>query len=285
MTRSALPDWADSYLNFLGLSVKPPTYDFLAEFCQAHLCRLAFENVSKLIYYRDHKTNGFFIPPMEVFVANMRRHDFGGTCHTLNFHAMTLLRALGFDCYLVSLNDVHMGILVELAEYPGERMYLDFGSCAPFFKPVRFETDRENRSSFGVDTVHIAADTEDPGYYRYVRFRHGKMTDNEWRFHPDQKRSFDDFSPAIAKSNQPGEVFMNKLRCHIWQLDKRRNLSLLNNILTIRNADHGQTQHKLRSVSEMEQVVAEEFRLPKLPVREAIDILESLGVDIFAEAK
>ncbi|WLR42128.1 hypothetical protein LC087_15375 [Bacillus carboniphilus] len=39
--------------------------------------------------------------------------------------------------------------------------------------------------------------------------------------------------------------------------------------------------HKLRTYDEIDEVIREEFALPKLPVKEAIDVLENLQVDVF----
>jgi len=39
----------------------------------------------------------------------------------------------------------------------------------------------------------------------------------------------------------------------------------------------------LRSIDELEAVITEEFRLPRLPIREAVTILNAMGVDIFSQ--
>jgi arylamine N-acetyltransferase len=81
--------------------------------------------------------------------------------------------------------------------------------------------------------------------------------------------------------NTPGTVFLTILRCQLWQPEQDRGLSLVNNSLAYRFSDGTQEKLHLADIGEIEAVIADEFRLPKLPVREAVGVLESLGVDIF----
>jgi N-hydroxyarylamine O-acetyltransferase len=283
MTHPPLPDWANRYLAHLGLEQEAPTYEFLEKICVAHLNRLAFENISKLLYYRDREQNGFFIPPIELFVENMIRHDFGGTCYTNNSRGLLLLRELGYDVEHVHLHPDHLGILVRLPVFPGERLYVDWGSAAPLFRPVRFQTDAANSAAFSVDAIRILPDAEQAGHYRYTRYRRGELVSNDWIFNPDEPIEFEALTDIINGSNEPGAFFMKQLRCMLFQLDRQRYVSLVNNVLTIRTADGGQKQRVLQSVEEIEQAMTDEFRLPKLPVREAVEVLAGLGVDVFAE--
>lgn len=79
----------------------------------------------------------------------------------------------------------------------------------------------------------------------------------------------------------PGGVFTSFLRCQIWQLDRQRSLSLVNNVLSIRN-NLGQVEKRiLANRSEVREVIDHEFNLPRMPVEKAIDVLEELDVNIF----
>ncbi|MBO8162188.1 MAG: arylamine N-acetyltransferase [Brevibacillus sp.] len=282
MNHSQFPTWVWRYLDRLELSPAPPSFAFLHAICRAHLVTIPFENISKLIYYRSRRHTGSSLPPVELYVENIFRYDFGGTCYTLNSRLLLLLKALGFQCDYTLLGNDHMAILVTLPDLPGERVYVDCGSAAPLFKPVRFEHDRQNLSSFGSEQVRIIPDQKQPGYYRYLRYRRNELISNQWVFHPDEKKSLADFAPIIEQSNQPGAPFMSLLRCQLFQLDKRRSLSLTNNIFTIRYEDGSDSQIVLGTCEEIQQVLADEFRLPRLPLRDAIEVLRGLGVDIFA---
>lgn len=280
-----LPAWSINYLNRLGLEAKPANFSFLTEICRAHLATLPFENISKLIYYRDRAKNGFIIPPVEVLAQHFFRYDFGGTCYTVNSRLLMLLRSLGFTCSLVEVGQDHMAILVQLPELDGEQVYVDCGAAAPFFKPVRFETDPENLSEFGIEQVRLVRDQETPFLYHFMRYRRNELVSENWSFYSNQPREFADFHEVIEKANQPGSFFLSSLRCQLWQPEQNRSISLVNNTLTIRRMDGTEQKELLSSLEEIEEALAVEFRLPKLPLREAVAVLNELGVDIFQEPK
>ncbi|MCF6136640.1 arylamine N-acetyltransferase [Pseudalkalibacillus berkeleyi] len=275
---NTLPVWADRYLERLGLEQELPTRLFLEKFCRAHLNAVPFENISKLMYLRDYKINKFHIPPIDVYVENMFRYDFGGTCYTNNSHALKLLKTLGYEGYHVELGKSHIGIMIEL---DGERLYLDFGSASPFFKPVNFEKDTNNLTAYDIEEIRILPDSDNKGTYRFIRYRDGKVVKDDWDFNPDHKMTFEAFEPTITKSNQPGAFFLSHLRCHHYQISQNRTLSLVNNTFSIRYENGEVDERILQSEKEITEVLQDEYQLPKLPVVEAIRVLESLGVDLF----
>jgi arylamine N-acetyltransferase len=283
MKANPLPDWANLYLQHLQLPVKNPSYSYLSEICTAHLTKIPFENISKLLYYKNrlHETEKY-IPEPEEFVNQIIQQDLGGTCYAINRTLCLLLQELGFECRYANLGNVHLAILVRIPDYPEEWLYVDCGSAAPFFQPVRFETNPNNVSAFGGDESFIQP-TEEPGVYAFRRYIDGKPSKTVWTFNPKQTFTFDDFLPAIQQSYQPGKTFMKMLRCQLWQLDKGRSINLSNHIFTIRTQDGKVEKHKLSSVKEIREVIEQEFGLPKMPVEEAIDVLNHLGVDIFQE--
>jgi N-hydroxyarylamine O-acetyltransferase len=185
--------------------------------------------MSKLLYFRDRHKNGFIIPSVETWVQRHFDSHFGGTCYTLNYNLRELLMQLNFACDYVMLGDEHMGILLDL---PGERVYVDCGAAAPFFQPVRFESNSLNVSQFGDDKVHIRHAHPESGRYTYVRYTQGKQNGKEWYFNINQKRKFEDFHDIILKSNRAGTTFMTILRCQLWQLNQGRSVSLDSNLLS-----------------------------------------------------
>lgn len=266
------------YLQILDLPYRKPTYDYLAEIMTAHLSTFAFENISKLLYFREHREKGYHHPSLQEFLDGYEKYHFGGMCFVANAYLLTLLKGLGFQGYHVKLGQGHMAIIIQLE---GERVYVDCGAAAPFFRPVRFETDLDNQSRFGDDVVEIRPDPEEPGLYRYTRYIKGEPTGPLWEFYPDQRRDLSDFKENIIASYVPGATFMKILRCQLWQPEQQRSVSLANNRFSIRHLDGRVETRELLSVEEIEEVMAKYFQLPKLPVREAIPVLESLGVDIF----
>ncbi|WP_241716013.1 hypothetical protein [Sulfoacidibacillus ferrooxidans] len=178
------------------------------------------------------------------------------------------------------LDGEHVGILVRLLELGNEQVYVDCGAAAPFFSPVRFETDVNHASSFGADKILIRALPREHGRYVYSRCVNGEPSGEPWEFNANSSSELDDFQPLIEGANKPGASFMTFLHCQLWQLGKSRSVSLVNNSFGIRSADGGLVKRKLRTVEDIEQVLSEEFGLPRLPVRSAIEILHELGVDI-----
>ncbi|MDQ0418494.1 arylamine N-acetyltransferase [Croceifilum oryzae] len=269
---------ASRYLGYMDLSVEKPSYEYLARICHAHLNTFPFENISKLISYREHAGKEYEIPSFEQFVDDYSRFHYGGTCFTQNSNVIQLLAELGFHCYCVMLGQDHMGIIVLLDE---ERVFLDFGAAAPIFKPIRYERPGENGSEFGDDQVYLVPVSLEEHKYKFVRYTDGKQSGKEWEFFAHKKYQPSDFLPVLQNSYQLKSNFMSALRCQLWQADQNRNLSLLNNKCRIRYVDRGPEEICFSTVQEIEELVAEEFKLPKLPVREAIDVLYGLGVDIF----
>lgn len=276
--RYSMASLVQRYLQILNLPPKKPTYDYLAEIMTAHLSTFAFENISKLLYFRDHREKGYYHPSLQEFLDGYEKHHFGGMCFVANSHLLTLLKSLGFQGYHVKLGQGHMAIIIQLEK---ERLYVDCGAAAPFFRPVRFESDPNNQSRFGADVVEIRPVPEEPGLYRYNRYFKEEPTGPLWEFNPDQKRDLSDFKENIIASYAPGATFMKILRCQLWQPEQERSVSLVNNRFSIRYIDGRVENQQLGSIEEIEDVLAHYFQLPKLPVREAVAVLESLGVSIF----
>jgi N-hydroxyarylamine O-acetyltransferase len=273
--------YVNDYLDILGLTIEKPSYVFLEKICRAHLTTFPFENISKLIYFRDQSINGSIIPSIEKFITNYHLYHFGGTCYTLNHNLYLLLDKLGFECHLTMLGNEHMGILVSLPEWSNEKVYVDCGAAAPIFKPVRFQTDPDNDSSFYQDHVYLKTIDAQHGEFQYERYTNGKKSGKTWAFNANRVYQFNDFHQAIHAANQPGTTFMTLLRCQLYQLDRRRSVSLVNNKFGIRYENGDSKTETLTSIKEIEDVIREEFGLERLPVQTAVEILESLKIDIF----
>lgn len=267
------------YLNFLNLQLEKPSYKYLEQICNAQLNTFPFENISKLLYFRENNYNNFEIPSFELFIKNYRENNFGGTCYILNSNLMVLLKELGFDCYHVMLGNEHMGIIVNIEN---ERFYVDCGAAAPFFKPVCFEKDINYITHFGKDEVYISPVDLENNRYKYVRYTNGKQNGKTWHFNSSKVAKVSDFNEAIEVSNKSNAPFMSILRCQLYQTDNQRSVSLVNNKFSTRYSS-GETVVKiLSSKEEINKVLSKEFNLPKLPVKEAIEVLKTLNIDIFA---
>lgn len=269
-----ITDEGEHYLRHLRLSLEEPSASYLERICRAYLTTFPFENISKFLSFRDKDLH---IPSYSQFVSNYAASHFGGTCYALNANLLNLLKELGFHCYLTMLGNEHMAIIVKI---DNETLYVDCGGAAPMFKPVRFESDHQNSSRFGEDYVTIVPIDPQNNEYQYVRYTMGKQNGKAWRFNSVISYKMSDFTEIIQKSYLPKATFMSMLRCQLWQTDQNRSVSLVNNRFGIRYSNGQSITKTLSSKSEIEEVMAHEFLLPKLPVAEAIEELQLLGVDI-----
>lgn len=272
-----ITDNARKYLDSLDLDLQKPTYDYLKQICVAHLNTFPFENISKLLYFKKHNDTNFELPSFELFINNHRDFNFGGTCYTLNSNLMILLKEIGFSCYHVMLGEEHMGIIVKIEN---ERFYVDCGAAAPIFKPVNFENDYKNISSFGKDVVNIVPVDSSRNTYKYVRYTNGKQNGKNWGFNSVKETKIEHFNEVMKRANQPNAPFMTILRCQLYQTHKHRSVSLVNNKFSIRYSSGEIDLKVLSTPEEISSVLSEEFALPKLPVTKAIEVLELLNVDI-----
>lgn len=269
--------WVGRYLERLGLRQEAPTLGYLTRLLGAHLATLPFENITKFHYYRRHGETGWFIPPIDLHVENMHRLHAGGTCFTANSSFHQLLAALGYSVYYVACYPpMHMGNVVRLPEGP---FYVDVGVGGPLFEPVNLAYgSRQELYGGGIDIRPMVGR---PGRYHFDHLAHGEVT-RPWELHADEPLTLADFTEAITRANIPGATFMTILRCHLFQPERRRSLSLVNHTLTIRQADGTEEKQRLMTVEALERALAEEFGLPHLPVREAVETLAQLGIDVFA---
>ncbi|MFB5661338.1 arylamine N-acetyltransferase [Alteribacillus sp. HJP-4] len=280
MRSTSLPYWVQDYLSYINVPMKDPSYEYLKEICAAHLNNIPFENISTLLQYRDYQSMGWYIPNERQFVQQLTQFHMGGTCYAINSNLYSLLKHLGFQCRYTKLGSIHLGLLVQKPDTE-ELVYVDCGTAAPLFKPLKFETHPSTPASFGGIDVFIKPEDEQD-IYTFQRYIDGKLIkETLWSFNINKNYHFDDFEQPIVEYFQPGTLFMNTLRCQIWQQKKQRSLSLVNHTLNIRYINGELEKKKLNNINDIRSVINEEFQLPNLPVEKAIDVLQELEVDIF----
>lgn len=275
-----LPEWAADYLQYIQVPFKEASLAYLTEICTAHHNRIPFENISTLLRFQEYHQQGRLEQDEKRFVDQLMQLNAGGTCYMINSSLHQLLNQLGFQTRYTLLGGGHVGLLVRI---PGEQeeVYVDCGNSAPLFEPVRLETDPDYVSRYAGIEVRLRPG-EEPGTYTYYRYVDGQLlTDLVWSFDTRKTYQFDDFQPAIREYFKPNDIFTSILRCQLWQLDQERSLSLVNNILSIRRADGKVEKRILSNLGELREVIDHEFNLPKLPVEDAVMVLQRLGVDIF----
>ncbi|MFB4163700.1 arylamine N-acetyltransferase [Alteribacillus sp. JSM 102045] len=273
--------WQSDYLQTLNLKKETPSRKYLKKIIRAHVRTFPFENVSKLIMHDQYK-GAAPIPSVKKFLEDHWNYHTGGTCFALNSCLFDLLLSLGFKGYLIRPGEEHMAIIIRDPERNERLLYVDVGTTAPLFDPIPFRGRKHSIPPFAGEKL-LFLPGENHGEYTYIRVRGDQITDKKWTFSVFNEMKLEDFAPWVTSTFQQEAVFMNVLRCQLWQPEKRRGLSLVNRRFTIRNGSGGVLTKMLPNRNALQQVLMEDFKMPKLPAAEALDILEKKGIDIFED--
>lgn len=262
------------YLRLLQLDVQPPTLSYLREIVFRQVCRIPFENVSKLLLRRREGAGR--VTTLEEYLEGIERYDLGGTCYTCNPFLAELLRSLGFDADLrgadMSLPDVHTSIRVRV---DGRTYHVDAGYGGPFRSPLCVEElpqeIREGEHRYVVDHGPRDGDIVVTHFAGAARL-HGYIAHD-----PERHRDF--FRRTILDSFQPGKTFMSCLR--IVRIFARHSVELHNGTLVIHRSTGTRTT-ELTSLAQLRAAVADQLAMPRCPVADAVETLELLtGQSLF----
>ncbi|WP_026700477.1 arylamine N-acetyltransferase [Salibacterium aidingense] len=271
--------WLNTYLQTLNINNERPSRKYLKKIIRAHVRTFPFENISKLLMAEKQ---GDSIPTVEQFLESHHKHQTGGTCFALNSSLYQLLCALGFEGYLIRPGEEHMAVVIKDPESDHNLLYVDVGTTAPLFDPIPFHGRKHSIPPFAGERLLFLPGAE-TGTYTYIRTRGGHITDKKWTFSVFDKMTMEDFEPWVASTFQQDALFMNMLRCQLWEPGNRRGLSLVNRKFNIRHANGAVLTRHLTDKKALHQVLMEEFRMPELPAMDAVHILENKGIDIFQD--
>ena len=135
----AIPEIYQRYLRVLGFDNVPFGFDGVRAVVRAHLLRVPFENVSKLLLYASEGLGRFFTLP--EFLDGIEHQDMGGTCYGANPFLGDLLRALGYEADLHGANmpprmNCHTSLRVRIDSHA---YHVDVGYGGPFRDPIAFD--------------------------------------------------------------------------------------------------------------------------------------------------
>ena len=223
-TQSAEP--YDRYLSLLGVVRRSPSHEALRELVSAHLCRVPFENVSKIYRMQTEGLRG--LPTLVAYLDGIDRYGFGGTCYPNNYFVHLLLTHLGYDVDLCGADmnepDVH---LVSIVRVGGREFLVDVGYAAPFHEPIPLDLDGKYSVELGHDRyVFMPRGTD--GWVRQVHYRDGEQL-HEYRVNPTP-RAIDHFEAVVLDSYRPEGEFVTQLRYVAFQPQSGiavRNLTLI----------------------------------------------------------
>ncbi len=257
----------ERYLRLHGFDERPAGLSGLRALVDRHLCRVPFENVSKLLLVAREGRGR--VTALEEFLDGIERFDLGGTCYTSNPFFAELLRALGYDAALYAADmdepDVHTSIRVRL---DGRDWHVDVGYAGPFRQPMPLDA-LPHEIAWGNDRYHLDART---GGHTMTVFTNGARRHGYFVHPPARDASF--FGATILRSFEPGRTFMRCLR--ITRYFEDRSIELRNRRL-LRVGPGGVRESTVDSMSELRRAIDEEFELPRCPIEEAVESLERIN--------
>jgi len=271
------------YLRLLGIrtSIAGPTVldeAALDEIVRRHLCRVPFENVSKLLLLGREGAGR--VTTLAEFLDGIENRDLGGTCHTNNPFLASLLNALGFQADLLGADmskpNVHTSIRVHLS---GVEYHVDVGYGAPFRRAIRLDRLPWELTQGCYRFVFDHADA--PAAYQASVFSGGQRLHGYVVHPPPREAGF--FDSEVIESYRPGMTFTSMLRIIRFFDDYAADLE----DATLNIHRGGKTTSRLlRNMAELRAAVVDDLAMPRCPVEEAVAVLEQrTGRGLFDEKK
>ncbi len=197
----------DKYLDLLSVEASSPSFKFLCRIVRAHLLRIPFENVSKLLYKKQGVNN---LPGLPAYLNGIEKYNFGGTCYANNYYLNLLLNHLGFDVKLCGADmknpDVH---IINIVTVEGREYIIDGGYAAPFLEPLpRFLT---GDYTLGLGPEKFILKPQDKnGLSKLEHYYNGEF--KHWYTAKPKPRSIEEFRGVIKDSYSDDAMFMNIFR-------------------------------------------------------------------------
>ena len=255
------------YLKLLGIDSAEPTAGFLSKIVRAHLIKVPFENISKLLYKKRGMNN---IPDLSMYLEGIERYNFGGTCYANNYYLFSLLKHLGYDIKLCGADmrspDVH---LISIVRINDKEFIVDVGYAAPFFNPLPRDMFKDYVINSGNEQyLIIPKDKEEKT--RVEQYYDGKLL--HWYTAKPAPRKIEEFRKVIKDSYANDAVFMNAIR--ITKFSENGSLVLKNLSLTETSGNKSSTRKISRA--KIAKVIEEKFEIPLDVVKEAINSIKEL---------
>jgi N-hydroxyarylamine O-acetyltransferase len=265
---AGIPEPYRRYLRLLGIKGAPSGLDGLEEIVCRHVCRVPFENVSKLLLI--HRVGTGRATTLSEFLDGIEHLDLGGTCYTNNPFLTELLRALGYEADLLgadmSTPNIHTSIRVCIA---GVDYHVDAGYGGPFLRPIRLDR-LPHEIRHGADR-YVFDRCRNPEGHEMAMYR-GQERLHSYVVH-GPPRQFEFFTETILDSYVPGRTFMSCLR--IVRFFEDRSVELLNRTLTCTRGSET-SQRELENLPELEAVMKDDFSMPRCPIKQAVEILQQI---------
>ncbi|MFD1708209.1 arylamine N-acetyltransferase [Siminovitchia sediminis] len=258
------------YIKHLRLEQEAPTVNYLQRLIQHHLTLVPYETFSKFYYYLKGPE---FVPSFPVFVENLTKKGWGGTCFTLNMNFARLLSELGYNCSLVRVDPGHIAIMVHIN---GKRLYVDVGYGSPIMKPVELEVKpRHMLHGFGEEIIFTNSKTDE---YEIDRRSNGKsFVKKVIKWHPlTEEQILNDIDDSYADDDK--NITMRRItavRFNGHQCFFLRNKTM--KIMTFRNISEWHINDRERWVNLIHGI----YHLDKTSLDPALTFLKERGIQLF----
>lgn len=255
------------YLSLLGAERSSPSLEHLKKIVKAHLIKVPFENISKLLF----KQRGMMsIPSFAEFLEGVEKYNFGGTCYTNNYYLYLLLEHLRFDIKLFGADmknpDVH---LISKVRIEGREYIVDGGYAAPFLNPLPADQSTDFIITLG-NEKYVVKPKDENGRTRVEQHNNGKL--QHWYTAGSKPRRIEDFGKVITDSYADGAVFMNAVR--ITRFTENGALVLKNFMFSETNSQRTFTEKLTRD--ELPEFVKKKFGMPAYLVKKALEGIKEL---------
>jgi arylamine N-acetyltransferase len=251
----------EKYLELLGISKSEPDLDFLRRIVKAHLIKIPFENISKLLYKKQGLNH---IPDLSTYLNGIESYNFGGTCYANNYYLYSILKHLGYNVKLCGADmknpDVH---LISIVTIDGSEYIVDGGYAAPFLVPLPRDLEEDYVVTLG-NEKYIIKPKDELGRTKVEQYTDGKL--QHWYIAKPQEKKIEDFRRVIEDSYSVDAVFMNAVR--ITKFSENDSLVLKNLYLTeIINNESSTIKIALNDIP---SVIERKFGIPMDIVKKAV---------------
>lgn len=255
------------YLELLDLKLSNPSFEFLCEITKAHLIKVPFENISKLL----HKAKGAnYIPDLETYLDGIEKYNFGGTCYSNNFYLYLLLKYIGYNVTLCGADmkkpDVH---LINIVTINSKKFIVDGGYAAPFLNPIPTEQTEDYIVNLGNET-YLVKPKDESGRTKVEQHYNNKL--QHWYTVNPAPRVIEDFRNVIEDSYSDDAIFTNTIRITKFS---ENGSPILKNLMLTENS-YSNTSVVEISRKEIPDIIQKKFGIPADIVFEAISNLREL---------
>ena len=257
----------DKYLKLLGVEKSSPSYQMLCQIIRAHLTKVPFENISKLIYKKQGLN---YIPDLATYLDGIENYNFGGTCYANNYYLYSLLKHIGYDVRLCGADmknpDVH---LVSIVTIDGCEFIVDGSYAAPFLNPLPIDLKEDYIINLGLEK-YIIKPKDDAGRTKIEQYYDGKL--QHWYTAKPRERLIEEFDKVIKDSYSDDAIFMNAIR--ITKFSEAGSVVIKNLSLT-ENINNESSTVKI-TLKDMPSIIQEKFGIPSEVVYEAVGHFKEL---------